>query len=234
LQAAALAHGRRSFGDATTLASVAAQFFRYRCSQLLLVLVVAGLAARLAVAQWTAWDLLLVAGVLGFWPLQEWLVHVLILHSKPVTIFGKSFEPIIARNHRNHHRDPWHPELGITPPHIIWLYLTGMPGLGLLLLPAPQALTVAVCFFSLVLNYEWIHFLIHTSYVPRSRFYRRLWRNHRLHHFKNEHYWFGVTMLSGDQLLQTQPPAGETARSETCLNLGVERELLAWSNDASR
>jgi sterol desaturase/sphingolipid hydroxylase (fatty acid hydroxylase superfamily) len=70
-------------------------------------------------------------------------------------------------------------------------------------------------FFSLALNYEWVHFLIHTAYVPRTRFYRRLWRNHRLHHYKNEHYWYGVTMLSGDRLLQTLPIA-DVPRSETC------------------
>ena len=25
------------------------------------------------------------------------------------------------------------------------------------------------------------------------RVYRAVWRNHRLHHYKNEHYWFTVT-----------------------------------------
>ena len=115
-------------------------------------------------------------------------------------------------------------ELGITPPHILWLYLTGVPGLWLLLLPLPQAVSGIAIYFTLVLNYEWIHFLIHTSYPPWSRFYRRLWRNHRLHHFKNEKYWYGVTMLSGDRLLDTQPVASDTPRSETCLTLGVETE----------
>ena len=38
-----------------------------------------------------------------------------------------------------------------------------------------------------------------------------LWRNHRLHHCKNEHYWFGVTMLSGDRLLGTAPAVADVA-----------------------
>ena len=33
---------------------------------------------------------------------------------------------------------------------------------------------------------------------PRTALYQRLWRNHRLHHFKNEHYWMGVTMTGGE------------------------------------
>ena len=40
-----------------------------------------------------------------------------------------------------------------------------------------------------------------------------------------EHFWFGVTMLSGDRLFQTQPTASETDRSTTCLTLGVDEEL---------
>ena len=38
--------------------------------------------------------------------------------------------------------------------------------------------------------YEWCHYLIHTDYKPKTAVYRAIWRNHRLHHFKNEHYWF--------------------------------------------
>lgn len=72
--------------------------------------------------------------------------------------------------------------------------------------------------FVLALHCEWVHSLAHTRYWPRSALYQRLWRNHRWHHFKNEHYWFGVTMLSGDRLLGTQPavqdvPTSPTARS---------------------
>jgi sterol desaturase/sphingolipid hydroxylase (fatty acid hydroxylase superfamily) len=173
---------------------------------------------------------LVVAGVLAFWPLQEWLIHVFLLHAKPFEVRGFRFDPIIARNHRNHHLHPWDAELGITPPHILWLYLTGVPGLWLLSMPLPQALTGIAVYFTFVLNYEWIHFLIHTSYPPRSRFYRRLWRNHRLHHFKNEKFWYGVTMLSGDRWLNTQPPPSRTPRSDTCLTLGIETdELSAWT-----
>ena len=160
---------------------------------------------RLFVGQWNLWDAVVVAGVLAFWPVQEWLIHVFVLHLQPFTVLGRRIDPIISRNHRNHHRNPWDPVLGITPPHIIWVYLTGLPSLWLLALPFPQALTGICAYFGLVLNYEWVHYLIHTSYAPRGWFYKRLWRNHRLHHFKNEHYWYGVTMLSGDWLLHTQP-----------------------------
>ena len=70
----------------------------------------------------------------------------------------------------------------------------------------------------LSLAYEWTHYLIHTDYMPRTRFYRSLWRGHRLHHYRNENYWFGVTNHLGDRVLGTNPakdavPVSATART---------------------
>ena len=59
--------------------------------------------------------------------------------------------------------------------------------------------------YILILGYEWTHLLIHTAYVPKSAAYRRIWRNHRLHHFKNENYWHGVTNNLSDTVLGTNP-----------------------------
>jgi hypothetical protein len=228
-EAAELAAQSRAFDSPTSLAKIGVDFFRIATPRVLLFVIVLTWTARLITGQWNPWDLLIVATIVAGWPLQEWLIHVLILHLKPFILGGREINPIICRNHRNHHRDPWHPHLGITPPHMIWLYLAGLPAVWMLTLPRPQALTGMAVYFSLVLNYEWLHYLIHTAYAPRSWFYKRLWRNHRLHHFKNEHFWFGVTMLSGDRLFHTQPVANQTERSETCLTLGVENELSGWT-----
>ena len=54
---------------------------------------------------------------------------------------------------------------------------------------------------------------------PRSRYYSRLARNHRWHHYRNERYWLGVTSNLGDRVLRTLPadradvPLSETART---------------------
>ena len=219
-QAAQSQHANDGFGAAKSLSLIAAAFFRLTCPQLLLLLVAAAWVVRFFVGQWNLWDAAVVLGVLAFWPIQEWLIHVFLLHLKPFTLLGRRIDPIISRNHRNHHNNPWDPVLGVTPPHVIWLYVAGIPGLWSLAMPIPQAITGVAVYFCLVLNYEWVHYLIHTSYTPRTWFYKRLWLNHRLHHFKNEQYWYGVTMLSGDRLLGTQPAVAEAARSETCLTLG--------------
>lgn len=73
--------------------------------------------------------------------------------------------------------------------------------------------------WALGLVYEWTHYLCHSSWRPRSAFYRELWKLHRLHHFKNENYWMGVTMHAGDRLMGTLPEVGDVETSPTCRNL---------------
>jgi sterol desaturase/sphingolipid hydroxylase (fatty acid hydroxylase superfamily) len=84
--------------------------------------------------------------------------------------------------------------------------------------------------YALTLHYEWVHFLVHTRYRPTSWPYDRLWRHHRLHHCKNEHYWFGVSMLGGDRLLRTAPSSSRVPTSATCRTLGMAETL---GDDAS-
>ena len=73
--------------------------------------------------------------------------------------------------------------------------------------------------FAMLTTYEWIHYLIHTNYRPRHAPYRKVWRAHRLHHFRNEHYWFGVTMHLGDRVLRTYPERDEVPASATARTL---------------
>ena len=73
--------------------------------------------------------------------------------------------------------------------------------------------------YILVGAYEWTHFLIHTAYRPRSRYYRSIWRNHRLHHYKNEHYWHGITNTLSDRVLRTLPDQADVPRSPTARTL---------------
>ena len=73
--------------------------------------------------------------------------------------------------------------------------------------------------FSLLMLYEWTHFLIHSPYRPQSAAYRYVWRAHRLHHFKNENYWFGVTVHLADHVLGTFPEKSAVPTSPTCRTL---------------
>jgi sterol desaturase/sphingolipid hydroxylase (fatty acid hydroxylase superfamily) len=205
-----------------TLPGALREFAGHASPRILAALAAAFAATRLAAGDFSAWDLVAGAAVLVLWPVQEWLIHVGILHYRPRRIAGRTRDFLVPRKHRAHHRDPWRLELVFIP---LQVYL-GVPAtLALVLWLAasslPPTLSALAVYFALSLNYEWIHFLIHTRYPPRRAFYRRVWRNHLLHHFKNENYWYGVTMLGGDRLFGTAADPERVPTSPTARTLGV-------------
>ena len=129
----------------------------------------------------------------------------------------------VAHKHRLHHRDPWKLEHVWIPARTLVVSLvTLIPAylvLWSLVLPMSLGLTGLCTFLTFGLVYEWTHYLIHTGYTPKTDWYRKLWRNHRLHHFKNEEYWYGVSRTGGDELLGTNPDPNEVDKSETCRTL---------------
>ncbi|UCE85339.1 MAG: sterol desaturase family protein [Deltaproteobacteria bacterium] len=200
-----------------TLGAAVRRFYRHASPRFLTAVVLTLLAVRIAVGGASLWDVVVVAAIVAFWPVLEWLIHVFVLHSRPFAIGGRTIDLAVPRKHRAHHRDPWNLNILFIPLQGFAFSIPVLLLLSFVLLPTRElALTAALAFLAMGLRYEWIHFLIHTPYRPRSRRYERLWRNHRLHHCKNEHYWFGVSMLSGDRLLGTQPRVRDVPTSPTC------------------
>ncbi|NVB42743.1 sterol desaturase family protein [Pseudenhygromyxa sp. WMMC2535] len=166
-------------------------------------------------------------------PFVEWLIHVFVLHHRPRRLFagllgehGLRWDYHAARYHRLHHRDPWDLRFVLMPlPAMIFGLSSAAAGIWLIA-PRPGVLATAmIVVASAALYYEWIHFLVHTSYRPQGWFYRRQWRFHRLHHYKNERYWMGVTRHLGDVVLGTMPAPESVESSKTARTLGLEGSL---------
>lgn len=196
-------------------------FYRYPSPWVLSAFALGFAVARLAVGGLGLWDLAIVAILVAWQPFQEWLIHVYLLHWRPREVLGVTLDLKLARRHRAHHVDPALLPMIFMPLDSAMFSLVVHAALVFWLLPTGLALTVLFGISTIGLVYEWTHFLIHTSYRPRSAFYRRIWRYHRLHHFKNEHFWFGVTMHQGDQVLGTLPDHKEVPTSPTARNLGA-------------
>lgn len=210
----------------STLDGVVRNFFRYLSPRVLTVAALLAIGTRLVLGAWSIYDLVVVLAVVAVWPLQEWLIHVFVLHYRPRTFFGRTIDFPVPRSHRRHHGNPWNLDILFIPSHVFLYAIPFQLALWLTLAPSlPLAVTGLTAFFALTLHYEWVHYLVHTRYRPRSWFYDRLWRNHRLHHCKNERYWFGVTMLGGDRLLGTAPALADVPTSATCRTLGLEPTL---------
>ena len=179
--------------------------------------------ARVAVGSISWWDLAIALGIIAFWPIQEWLIHVFILHFRPRTILGRSVDLHVAEKHRLHHTAPWVLSDVFVPIRtLLRVLFLGLPAFVLvwsIFLPLSIGLTGVAVFATFGLVYEWIHYLVHTGWKPRSKWYRKLWQHHRWHHFKNENYWYGVSRLEGDMLLGTAPDSSEVETSPTARNL---------------
>jgi hypothetical protein len=205
------------------LGAAARLFFGHTGPKVIAAAALAAIGVRVGLGAWSWWDLAVVVGMVAGWPLLEWCIHVFLLHFKPRVIAGVKVDPFVANKHRRHHADPWNISLSLTPLRGIALAIGINLALWGALMPTWSLAMTAVAFFiSMGLMYEWTHFLIHTRYRPRTRLYKHLWRHHRLHHCKNENYWFGVSMTAGDTLLGTAPDHKGVETSETCKTVHAE------------
>ncbi|OPX12162.1 sterol desaturase family protein [Mycobacterium sp. AT1] len=208
---------RRGF----TLADAAREFSSHPSPWMIGATLTAALAARIAVGDWQVTDALVPAVMLALFPFFEWLVHVVVLHWRPRRVGGVTVDSLLARKHREHHGDPREVSLIFIPWQALAWILPVAGAVALLAFPRIElGLTFLVFLGALGLGYEWCHYLIHSDYKPKTRFYRAIWRNHRQHHFKNEHYWFTVTSSgTADRVLGTHPDPAEVASSPTAKNL---------------
>jgi Fatty acid hydroxylase len=213
-----------------TLGAAWRDFSRRRSPRLLGALIAATLTVRIALGDWSWHDLAAVGAMVAIYPFGEWAIHVYLLHLRPFRLRGKDVELPTSRSHRQHHERPTHMGLILLGPVEVAL----LGGLAVPLVLAAGAVlvwplagtlavepfvTAALTGYVLIALYEWTHFLIHTAYRPRSRPYRRVWQTHRLHHFKNEHYWHGITNTLADRVFGTLPDHRDVERSPTARTL---------------
>jgi hypothetical protein len=215
---------RRSTG----LRESAAAFWRHPSPWLIGVLLVGATVARGIAGDWRLSDVWTPLVMLAFFPFVEWIIHVCVLHWRPRRLGRLTIDPLLSRKHRAHHVDPRDVPLVFIPWQVhLWL-VPVVVAIGLLAFPrVGLGLTYLVVVGLQGLGYEWTHYLIHSDYRPRSRLYRAVWRNHRLHHYKNEHYWFTVTSAgTADRVLGTYPNAQKIGTSPTVRDLHA-REATA-------
>lgn len=203
-----------------------------RTPPLLGAAIVAALALRIALGNYDWRDVVVGVGVVALTPLAEWAIHVYLLHARPFRFAGRRVDLLAAREHRAHHEAPAELDGVLIPRYAVLIFIP-LIALTVWAVSFPlhlvfggnrlaHAATGLLVSYVILSAYEWCHFLIHTPYRPRGRYYRSIWRGHRLHHYKNEHYWFGVTSTVGDHLLRTAPDQAEVPKSNTARTLGVE------------
>lgn len=229
-------NGSQPARRAMTLLDALDGFRRYPSPWLLGAALTAAVVARVVVGDWQPTDALLPIVMAAVFPFFEWVIHVVVLHWRPRSVAGLTVDPLLARKHRDHHIDPRDVGLVLIPLQSLIGALVSAVAIAVWLFPRTAlGLTFLVVILAFGLVYEWTHYLVHTDYKPRRAVYRAIWRNHRLHHFKNEHYWFAVTSPgTADRMLRTYPDPATVATSPTAKNLhaaaGARKSAARESN----
>lgn len=211
---------RRASADPHGLVAIAARFLAYGSPRVLLAAFGVALVMRTAKGAPSWAELAVIAGLVAALPLVEWLLHALVLHAPPMRVRGRSLDLRLARAHREHHADPRDEALVTTPTGVVVRGLA-LAALSLLLVPdAALGLTALLTVTAIALGAEWTHYLTHAERPTRSRWLAARTTAHRLHHYRSETHWYGLTSGAADRLLRTAPdrdsvPRSPTARSAT-------------------
>ncbi len=129
---------------------------------------------------------------IAFFFVNEYTTHRFGFHAKPSTI-----APMLwfqRRMHYDHHREPDRIDLLFLP----WWFVAPVTALFFGLFFAITHSVALSCSLFLgaligVAYYEWVHYIAHIPYRPRSPWARYMKKYHLWHHFKSEHHWYGVT-----------------------------------------
>ena len=192
-----------------------ASFWRHGSNALLLVLalVLAVLFAVHALA-FAALSLGAVAiGALVFF-VSEYTTHRFMLHAAPQK--NAFILKLQHRLHYDHHVNP--SELGLLFLPVWFVIPVAALTLAIYLAATRNVNTSAALLLGSVLGllwYEWVHYVAHIPFVPKTAFGRWIKKYHLWHHFKNERMWFGVTNPSMDVFGRTYAKVEETDRSAT-------------------
>src|SRR3954453_9708441 len=216
--------------EVTSLRRARREFLRKESPWAIGTGIVVLLALRVLLGDPTWRDAVAAAAMVAVYPFGEWAIHVYLLHAKPFRVRSRSVDTMAARAHRAHHSEPndldmvllywWQAALLMLLAVPLTIAAGALP-ISLVAGPVPlrALITAALAGFCMIFLYEWTHFLIHTAYRPRTAAYRAIWKNHRLHHFKNEHYWHGITNTVADHVLGTAPDQRDVPRSRTARTL---------------
>lgn len=158
----------------------------------------------------------LVAALIGaaVFFVSEYTTHRFLFHAQPSAM--QWLRNLQHRLHYDHHIDPPKLELLFLP---LWFVIpTALAYYGVFLaITRNPALALSLTFGSIcaLLYYEWVHYVAHIPFNPVTPLGRYVKKYHLWHHFKNEHYWYGVTNPTMDFAGATYRDVDAVERSTT-------------------
>lgn len=137
-------------------------------------------------------------GGMFFWSFFEYIAHRFIFHLIPET---ETTRKIVYTLHGNHHEYPRDKQRLFMPPLPSIIISSAIFGLMYLVIGL-HAVMFFPGFMLGYLIYGSMHYAIH-AWNPPFKWMKPLWRNHHLHHYRNEHQGFGVSSTLWDHVFGT-------------------------------
>src|SRR6266481_2961074 len=155
---------------------------------------------------------MIVLGALLFY-LSEYGMHRFAFHAAPLS--WPLARRLQHRLHYDHHVEPNRLDLLFLPLWFLVPNLAVAAGLFALVFGIEAAASGVLGMMLAILHYEWVHYVAHIPYRPRTRLGRWIKQYHLRHHFISEKHWFGVSNPSLDGLFGTfrGPDASEKSAS---------------------
>ena len=142
--------------------------------------------------------LLTFLGGMLFWSFFEYMAHRFIFHWVSDSPRIQKFAYILHGNHHHYPRDRQRLFMPPVPSIIIASAIFGL----MYLIMRQNAFTFFPGFIFGYLMYGSMHYAIH-AWNPPFKWMKPLWRNHHLHHYKNEHNGYGVSSTLWDHVFGT-------------------------------
>jgi 4-hydroxysphinganine ceramide fatty acyl 2-hydroxylase len=143
---------------------------------------------------------------------SEYTTHRFLFHAKPSKIGWLLV--LQHRLHYDHHIDPPKLDLLFLP---VWFTVpvTVLYFFVYFAITRNTGLAASLMFGSLVAltYYEWVHYVAHIPFNPKTPFGKYIKKYHLWHHYKNEHLWYGVTNPSMDLVMGTYKNVDQVERS---------------------
>ena len=133
-----------------------------------------------------------------FWTFFEYIAHRFIFHWITDSSWGKKFTYTL---HGNHHHFPRDKQRLFMPPIPSLIFSSIIMGIMYLVM-GTNSLMFFPGFLLGYLIYGSMHYAIH-AWNPPFKWMKPLWRNHHLHHYKNEQRGFGVSSTLWDHVFGT-------------------------------
>ncbi|MDP5273280.1 sterol desaturase family protein [Chengkuizengella axinellae] len=164
----------------------------------------------------TLWLAMLI-GIVGY-AITEYLIHRFLFHMKPPR--KNVLLKIMKRMHYLHHVHPNDVKLLFLP---VWYSFPLFITAGLIVFLITFEIMISISFttgvLAYLLYYEWSHYVAHRPIQPITPWGKFMKKTHLLHHYKNEHFWFGVTHPTFDLMFNTYRNEKKVEKSDTVRDL---------------